>query len=405
MKFTSYQKAVIAILTFLQFTVILDFMILSPLGAALMPALKISPTQFGLVVSVYAVSAGISGFLAAGFADRYDRKKLLLFFYVGFILGTLFCGLAPNFHMLLAARMVTGLFGGVLGAICGAIATDLFEYELRGRVMGLMQTAFAASQILGIPAGLYLSNLWGWHAPFLMIVVFGSVAGVLIWMYLKPVDGHLHLQAERSPLRHLTETVKTPQYLLAYVTMALLTTGGFMLMPFSSAYTVNNLGISMAQLPIIYLISGICAIVIGPMIGKASDNFGKYRVFIVGSLLMMVMVVIYTNLGITPLPLVILINAIMFLGVFSRMIPAQTLMSAIPSPANRGAFMSVSSSIQSVSGGIASVIAGLIVVEGANGSIEHFDTLGYIIVGVICVTLSMMYMINKNVAMKVETKP
>lgn len=296
-KFTSYQKAVIAILTFLQFTVILDFMILSPLGAMLMPSLKISPTQFGLVVSVYAVSAGVSGFLAAGFADRYDRKKMLLFFYVGFILGTLFCGLAPNFELLLAARMVTGLFGGVLGAICGAIATDLFEYELRGRVMGLMQTAFAASQILGIPVGLYLSNFWGWHAPFLMIVGFGTVAGVLIWIYLKPIDGHLQLQTESSAYTHLKETVKTPQYLFAFVTMALLTTGGFMLMPFSSAFTVNNLGISMSQLPMIYLISGICAMIIGPLIGRASDNFGKFRVFIVGSLLMIVMVVIYTTWG------------------------------------------------------------------------------------------------------------
>ncbi|WP_413612531.1 MFS transporter [Bdellovibrio sp. HCB-110] len=404
MKFTSYQKAVIAILTFLQFTVILDFMILSPLGAMLMPALKISPTQFGLVVSVYAVSAGVSGFLAAGFADRYDRKKMLLFFYVGFILGTLFCGLAPNFEFLLAARMVTGLFGGVLGAICGAIATDLFEYELRGRVMGLMQTAFAASQILGIPVGLYLSNLWGWHAPFLMIVGFGTVAGVLIWIYLKPIDGHLQLQTESSAYTHLKETVKTPQYLFAFITMALLTTGGFMLMPFSSAFTVNNLGISMSQLPMIYLISGICAMIIGPLIGRASDNFGKFRVFIVGSLLMIVMVVTYTNLGITPLPLVILVNAVMFLGVFSRMIPAQTLMSAIPAPAKRGSFMSVSSSIQQVSGGIASVIAGLIVVEGSNGSIEHFDTLGYIIVGVILVTISMMYVINKNVEVKTEIK-
>lgn len=404
MKFTSYQKAVIAILTFLQFTVILDFMILSPLGAMLMPALKISPTQFGLVVSVYAVSAGVSGFLAAGFADRYDRKKMLLFFYVGFILGTLFCGLAPNFEFLLAARMVTGLFGGVLGAICGAIATDLFEYELRGRVMGLMQTAFAASQILGIPVGLYLSNLWGWHAPFLMIVGFGAVAGVLIWIYLKPIDGHLQLQTESSAYTHLKETVKTPQYLFAFITMALLTTGGFMLMPFSSAFTVNNLGISMSQLPMIYLISGVCAMIIGPLIGRASDNFGKFRVFIVGSLLMIVMVVIYTNLGITPLPLVILVNAVMFLGVFSRMIPAQTLMSAIPAPAKRGSFMSVSSSIQQVSGGIASVIAGLIVVEGSNGSIEHFDILGYIIVGVILVTISMMYVINKNVEVKTEIK-
>lgn len=160
--FSKYQKTVIAILTFLQFTIILDFMIMSPLGAIMMPALNITPSQFGVVVSVYAFSAGISGILSAGFADRFDRKRLLLFFYTGFLIGTLFCALAPNYHLMILARMVTGLFGGVIGPIVFAMVTDLFPYENRGRVMGFIQTAFASSQVLGIPLGLYVSNKWGW---------------------------------------------------------------------------------------------------------------------------------------------------------------------------------------------------------------------------------------------------
>ena len=95
--FSRYQKFVIAILAFLQFSIILDFMIISPLGAMVMPALHISPQQFGLAVSSYAFSAGASGLLAAGFADRFDRKRLLLFFYAGFILGTLLCALATTY--------------------------------------------------------------------------------------------------------------------------------------------------------------------------------------------------------------------------------------------------------------------------------------------------------------------
>ncbi len=158
--FTPYQKFVVAMLAFLQFTIILDFMIISPLGAVLMPALKISPSQFGLVVSSYAFAAGASSMLAAGFADRFDRKKMLLFFYCGFLLGTLVCGLAPDYPLLVAARIVTGVFGGVIGSIVMAIMADLFAYEQRGRVMGFLQTAFGASQILGIPAGLYFSSLW-----------------------------------------------------------------------------------------------------------------------------------------------------------------------------------------------------------------------------------------------------
>src|SRR5450830_1424798 len=161
--FSGYQKIVVAMLAFLQFAVILDFMIMSPLGAVIMPDLKIGPAQFGLVVSAYAFSAGVSGLLTAGFADRYDRKKLLLFFYTGFILGTVWCGLAQTYEVLLVARIVTGLFGGVIGSIVLAIATDLFAPQMRGRVMGMIQTAFAASQVLGIPFGLYLSNRWDWH--------------------------------------------------------------------------------------------------------------------------------------------------------------------------------------------------------------------------------------------------
>src|SRR5437764_431844 len=184
--FTRYQVFVIAVLAFLQFTIILDFMIISPLGAMMMPTLHITPQQFGLAVSYYALSAGFSGLLAAGFADRFDRKRLLLFFYGGFMLGTLFCGLAQTYPMLLAARIVTGLFGGVIGSVVLAIATDLFPLEMRGRVMGFIQTAFAASQVLGLPAGLYFANHWDWHAPFLAIIAVAVPAGLVIARRMKP---------------------------------------------------------------------------------------------------------------------------------------------------------------------------------------------------------------------------
>ncbi len=170
--FSSYQIFVIIILAFLQFTIVLDFMILSPLGDILMKKLDISTQQFGSVVSAYAFSAGISGFLAAGFADKFDRKKLLLFFYIGFILGTIFCGLANSYNTLFLARIITGIFGGVIGSISMAIITDIFNLQQRGRVMGFVQMAFAGSQILGIPIGLLIADKWGWNYTFFMVVVF-----------------------------------------------------------------------------------------------------------------------------------------------------------------------------------------------------------------------------------------
>lgn len=394
--FSPYQKLVVALMAFLQFTIILDFMIISPLGAMLMPALHISPQQFGLVVSAYAFSAGLSGILASGFADRYDRKKLLLFFYAGFVIGTLFCGLAQSYEFLLFARIFTGIFGGVIGSIVLAITTDLFPFQMRGRVMGLLQTAFSASQILGLPAGLYFSNLWDWHAPFMMIVVASVFVGLIIIFYLKPVDQHLANRVDRKAFHHFWTTISNRKYFLAFATTALLSTGGFMLMPFGSAFTVNNLGIDMEHLPMIYLITGICALVFGPLIGKATDQFGKFRVFLVGGIISIVMVIVYTNMTTSPLWLVILVNVVLFVGIFSRIIPAQAMMSAIPEPENRGSFMAVSSSLQQISGGLASVIAGGIVVSGAAGKLEHFDTLGYILVLTTLVTMGFMYSINRS---------
>jgi predicted MFS family arabinose efflux permease len=400
--FSKYQIFVVGVLAFLQFTIILDFMILSPLGAFLLPALSITPSQFGRVVSVYAFSAGLSGILAAGFADRFDRKKMLLFFYSGFILGTLLCGIAPNYEFLLMARMITGLFGGVISSIVFAITTDLFPLEARGRVMGFIQTAFAASQILGLPIGLFLANHWGWHMPFILIVIISAIASIIIWKYLKPIKGHLVKHTDQHPLHHFVQTIKNPKYLKAFAATALLSTGGFMIMPFASAFSVHNLGIDMSHLPMVYMTTGFCSILIGPFIGRASDAYGKFNTFLFGSIVTIIMVLIYTHLGPTSLPLFMFINALMFVGISSRMIPSQALMSAVPAPLSRGSFMSISSSLQQISGGLASLLAGLIVKEGVGGHIEHFDILGFVVVGSTLITLYMMYGIHKKIHEKYD---
>jgi predicted MFS family arabinose efflux permease len=387
-RFTPYQRVVVASLAFLQFAVILDFMIVAPLGALVMPALNMSPRDFGLIVSAYAFSAGASGLLVAGFADRYDRKKLLLFFYTGFVLGTLWCGLASSFHALLAARIVTGIFGGVIGSVVMAIATDLFEPDQRGRVFGLLQTAFAASQILGLPAGIYLSNRWDWHAPFLVMVAFGILGGAAVAWKLQPVVAHLQLRQERSPWMHLYDTVREPRHWSAFLTMMLLATGGFMLMPFGSAYLVNNLGIALTSLPTIYLITGVFTIFIGPLVGRLADLHGKYPVFLGGSILSIVMVLIYTHLPPVSLTVVVVINVVLFAGIFSRIIPFQAMSAAVPEPTKRGSFNALGAAIQQVSGGIASVIAGQIVTMAPDGKLEHFPVVGYV---VICATLTAMF--------------
>ena len=201
-KFSSAQVLVILLLAMTQFTVILDFMVMSPLGDMLMKSMRLSTTQFGAAVSAYAFSAGISGLLTAGFADRFDRKKLLLFFYVGFIVGTLLCGITNSYPMLLAARIVTGLFGGVIGSISMAIVADLFPLSKRGRVMGYLQMGFGASQVLGIPISLFIANYWGWQSPFLVIVVLALAIWIAIIFGMDPITEHLKVSGRKMAFDH-----------------------------------------------------------------------------------------------------------------------------------------------------------------------------------------------------------
>ncbi len=398
--FTGYEKFIIALLATLQFTVVLDFMVLSPLGYILLDKLSINTSQFGLVVSAYAFSAGASGLLTAGFADKFDRKKLLVFFYVGFLVGTLFCGIAPTYHLLLAARVFTGIFGGVIGSISFAIITDLFAIDVRGRVMGFVQMAFASSQVLGIPIGLYLANKFNWHAPFLMIVALGLIVGVLIVTQMKPIDAHLRNPRKGNAFQHLAKTLARPDYLQGFAATALLATGGFMLMPFGTAFGVHNLGIAEASLPTLYMVTGISMLVFSPMIGKLSDKAGKYKVFLMGSAITCIMTLIYCNLSITPLWIIIGLNVLLFVGITGRMISASALMTAVPDPQDRGAYMGINSSIQQIAGGLASLLAGFIVSETSTGFIENYPLLGDVVVFAVIVTALMMYRIHKYVAAK-----
>lgn len=393
--FSSYQKFVVLILALTQFSVILDFMVMSPLGDMLMKSMNLTTSQFGLAVSAYAISAGLSGLLTAGFADRYDRKKLFLFFYTGFIIGTFFCGLSQTYWQLIAARIFTGIFGGVIGSIAMAIITDLFDIHHRGRVMGFIQMGFGASQVLGIPISLYIANQWGWQSPFIMVGLLGLLIAVLIGVRLLPVTKHLELQQDKSAFKHLWHTISKRNYRFAFLTTALLSLGGYMMMPFGSAFAINNLKITNDQLPLLFMISGIGSLVIMPVIGKVSDKIDKFKVFAFATIWMCIMVVIYTNRDASPLWIVITLNILMMAGVMSRMIPSSALISSVPALSDRGAFMSINASLQQITGGVAAAFAGLIVVQKDKLSpLQHYNTLGYIIIAISLLSTYMLFRIS-----------
>ncbi len=397
-KFSSYQILVIVCLALTQLTVVLDFMVMSPLGDLLMKSMSLSTKQFGLAVSGYAFSAGISGLLTAGFADRFDRKKLLLFFYIGFIVGTLLCGLSTSYIMLLGARIVTGLFGGVIGSIAMAIVADLFPIEKRGRVMGFMQMGFGASQVLGIPISLRLADHWGWQAPFLMIVGLSTAIWLIVMFKMQPITKHLEVKSDRNPFQHLKHTVLQRRYRIGFLATAFLSLGGFMMMPWGSSFSVNNLHVRQDQLFILFMVSGVASLIIMPLMGRLSDRIDKFTIFACASIWMIVMVLIYTNLTPVPFWVVMAMNICFMVGIMSRMVPAMALTSALPNMQDRGAFMSINSSLQQLAGGVAAAVGGMVVVQKTKFSpLEHYNTLGYIIVGLTIIGVFLVYRVSRMV--------
>ncbi|MFH6962766.1 MFS transporter [Flavobacterium plurextorum] len=399
--FNGYQKLVIFLLALTQFTVVLDFMVMSPLGDIMMKTLKITASQFGIAVSAYAFSAGISGLLTAGFADKFDRKKLLLFFNIGFTIGTVFCAIAPSFILLVAARIFTGIFGGVIGSISMAIVADLFNLQQRGKVMGFIQMGFGVSQVLGIPIGLYIANAWGWHVPFLWIAAMAAIITLVLSFKLQPIVEHLSLKQEKTPIQHLWHTISKPHYQVGFLSTALLSIGGFIMMPFGSAFAINNLKVTNDELPLLFMITGVATLITMPIAGKLSDKFSKFKLFAFATLFAIIVMNIYAHFAATPFWIVLVTNILMMMAIMSRMVPSTTLTSAIPEPQDRGAFMSINSSLQQMAGGFGAMIAGLIIVQKDNyAPLEHYDTLAMVASVIMLVSIYLVSRVSKIVYKK-----
>ncbi len=306
--------------------------------------------------------------------------------------------------MLLAARIITGLFGGVIGSISLAIVADLFPLHQRGRAMGFMQMGFGASQVLGIPISLYIANHWGWQSPFLMIVALATIVWIATMLRLQPIAQHLALKSERTAIAHLWHTIKQREYRLGFLMTALLSLGGFMMMPWGSAFAVNNLNVTYEQLPLLFMVSGLASLIVMPLIGRLSDKLSKVKIFTVAAVSMMVIIVVYTNLTPVPFVYIMLLNILMMTAIMSRIVPAMALVSALPKMQDRGAFMSINSSLQQIAGGIAAGAGGLIVVQETQTSpLRHYNTLGYVIVFIIIANIIQVFRVDKLVKARLQT--
>lgn len=377
--FNRQEKILLAILASIQFASIVDFMIMMPLGPQLMRMFSINPHQFGLLVSSYTFAAGVSGFAAAFFMDKFDRKKNLLFFFVGFSLGTIACGLAPTYELLLLARGLTGIFGGVLSSLVMSIVSDAIPYERRGSAMGVVMTSFSMASVLGVPLSLYLANIWGWHSPFLFLGALSLLLCGVVWKAVPPVRGHLEHQNRSEPIhRTITRILQNPNQMKALVFMAAVIFGHFAIIPFMSPSLVANAGLTEAQLPLMYMFGGLFTIFTSPFIGRLADRYGKHKIFFWGALATTVPYFIITHLGPTPLIFVLLSTCLLFVVSGGRMIPATAMVSGTSLPQSRGSFMSIVSCVQQLASAASSYIAGVIVTRNEAGNLIHYNWVGYI---------------------------
>lgn len=380
----SKERMVLLLLAGINFTHIMDFMIMMPLGNYLMPYFGISSQQFSMLVAAYTFSAGASGFFAAFFVDNFDRKRVLLFGYIGFLLGTLCCALAPSYGFLLAARIVAGLFGGLIGAQVLAIVSDLIPYERRGMAMGMVMASFSVASVFGVPFGLYVANNFNWHGPFFFVAGLGAVFVPLIMRFLPKINAHLHTRRARvRPAELIRGIGKDVKQRLALALSACLMLGHFMIIPFLNPFMEFNMGFSKTQTPLIYMVGGALTLVSSPILGRIADKIGKHRLFIILVLLAVVPIALITNLPDIPFYLVLCITGFWFIVSSGRSIPAQAMISNVVPSERRGSFMSFNSAIQQIFVGIASVLAGLIVVNTPSNKVLHYEVTGYISIGII----------------------
>lgn len=391
------ERILLFLLASVNFTHILDFMIIMPLGNYLMPYFHISTQQFSLIVSAYSYAAFTSGIIAAFVIDNFDRKKSLLFGYIGFIVGTLLCGMAPDYKFLIAARIMAGLFGGLIGAQVLSIVADTFSYERRGRAMGYLMAAFSVASVLGVPLSLYVANIISWHAPFIMVAIMGFLLIPFIMKFVPPMKGHITGNENRKPAEAFLIIFSRKNALLAIALSSLMVFGHFLIVPFINPFMEFNVGFTKNQIPLTYVVGGVATLFSAPFFGKLADRVGKLKVFVICSLLSLPFVYFITNMPAIAFYYVLIATGIWFVVANGRMIAAQAMVSNVIEPQYRGSFMSVNSSLQQLFVGSASFISGLIVSnDPITKKIFNYDWVGYFSIVVLAFCIFLGYVLKRN---------
>jgi predicted MFS family arabinose efflux permease len=370
------ERIILVLLAALQFTNIMDFMILMPLGPQLMRVFGVDAEGFGMLVSAYTFSAGVSGFIGAFVIDRFDRRRVLLTIYSGFLIGTLACALSPTEAYLMASRIFTGLFGGLMSATVLSIVADIIPLERRSAAMGLVMMAFSLASVFGVPFGLYLANLYGWHAPFFFLVAAAALMLPLLYIYIPSI--YHESEDSQSVSAVLGRLRDNPNQRRALLYMFFIVLGQFAVIPYISPFVVSNVGLTEHQLTFIYLAGGLATMFTARVIGKWADKKGPKRVFKISAIISLFTLVALTNMPPMPLYGVLIITTLFMIFISGRMIPTMTIISATVKPQNRGSFMSIVSSVQQISAGFATLLAGWVLSSEPSGKIIDYPLVGFL---------------------------
>lgn len=384
---TRSEWALLFVLVAIQFTHMVDFVIIMPLGDRLMAELDIRPAQFSYVVSAYAWAAGIASLLAAAVMDRFDRRAVMLVMYAGFIFSTLFCGLASTYEMLLLSRVLAGIFGGLAAVAIWSVIADVYATEKRGRASGALISSFAVASILGLPIGLALAR-WYDHrgAPFIALAGLSAIIWLLGWYRLPSVRGHLNAPRP-NPFREFADTARDPGHQRAFIFSFFLVLGTFTVASFIGPYYANTNGWKEDRLALIYLVAGICTLISMNLIGHLADRFSRRPLFQLLAFLAMIMALITTHVTDVPLWGAMLILSLFMVFAAGRMVPAQAMLMGAARPESRGSFMSLNTSIQHAATGLAPVIAGLLITRDVNDKLTGFTYVGWVAVLFSLITL------------------
>lgn len=371
------ERATLLVLAVVQFTHVMDFMIIMPLGPQLMRAFEMGTEAFAKVVAVYGFSAGVCGFFATFVLDRFDRKQALLVLYAGFAGATLACALARDYEMLLVARVLAGAFGGVAGSVVTATVGDVVPAERRGRGMAFVMSGFSLAQIFGVPAGLWLASSADWHLPFFVLSLLAMGVNIAALRILPSVREHVAGSAAQGGWERLRQIVSDRNHLRAFGLVACLTMSGMIMVPFLATAVVFNGGLGERLLFLVYATGGVATLVSNNLLGHLGDRFGHARVFYFMVLFAVPPVLAVSFLRPWPVPLLLAVTTAFVVSMGGRWTPSMALVTMSVQGRLRGGFMSLNSAIQAAFGAVASSLSGWIVIETADGRIERYAWAGF----------------------------